>query len=157
MKPEEKRVPISTICNNYDKSIQYVQEYYVHYNAKGARDALATTGRGQLRSNWDRLEARSIRPRFIGQPPIETDKIFLVIQIIERTTCQHMNFHRKEFLTGVSESADSFPGYRSDVKINAITVSKIISNMRDNQKMNKIPLKDEFSPRIIIRTSKRMH
>ena len=81
---------------------------------------------------------------------------FLVIEIIERPTYRHINFHPKEFLTGVSESTDSFPGYRSDVKINATTESKIISNMPDNQKINKIRLKDEFSPRIIIRTSKRM-
>ena len=68
-----------------------------------------------------------------------------------------MNVHPNEFLTGVSESADSFTGYRSDAKINAITTSKTMSNMPDNQITNKILLKDESSPRIIIRTSKRMH
>ena len=134
-----------------------MQEHDVHYDAKGETDALATIGRGQLRSNWDRLNARSIRPRYIEQPPIETDKNFLVIEIIEGTNYQHMNFHPNEFLTGASESADSFPGYRSDVKINAITTSKTISNMPDNQKTNKILLKDESSPKVIIKTSKRMH
>ena len=44
----ERGVPIATVCNNCDTSIQYVQEHYFHYDAKRATDALAT-GRGQLK------------------------------------------------------------------------------------------------------------
>ena len=39
---------ISTLCNNCDTSIQYVQEYYFHYDAKRATDPLATS-RGELK------------------------------------------------------------------------------------------------------------
>ena len=44
----ERGVPIATVCNNCDTSIQYVQEHYFHYDAKRATDALST-GRGQLK------------------------------------------------------------------------------------------------------------
>ena len=44
----ERGVPIATVCNNCDTSIQYVQEHYFHYGAKRATDALST-GRGQLK------------------------------------------------------------------------------------------------------------
>ena len=38
----ERGVPIATVCNNCDTSIQYVQEHYFHYDAKRATDALST-------------------------------------------------------------------------------------------------------------------
>jgi hypothetical protein len=44
----ERGVPIATVCNNCDTSIQYVQEHYFHSDAKRATDALST-GRGQLK------------------------------------------------------------------------------------------------------------
>ena len=44
----ERGVPIATVCNNCDTSIQYVQEHYFHYDAKRATDALSK-GRGQLK------------------------------------------------------------------------------------------------------------
>ena len=44
----ERGVPIATVCNNCDTSIQYIQEHYFHYDAKRATDALAT-GRGPLK------------------------------------------------------------------------------------------------------------
>ena len=44
----EREVPIATVCNNCDTSIQYVEDHYFHYDAKGTTDALAT-GRGQLK------------------------------------------------------------------------------------------------------------
>ena len=30
----ERGVPIATVCNNCDTSIQYIQEHYFHYAAK---------------------------------------------------------------------------------------------------------------------------
>ena len=38
----ERGVPIATVCNNCDTSIQYVQEHYFHYDAKRATGALST-------------------------------------------------------------------------------------------------------------------
>ena len=38
----ERGVPIATVCNNCDTSIQYVQEHYFHYDAKRATGALLT-------------------------------------------------------------------------------------------------------------------
>ena len=48
MGSEKKGVPIATVCNNCDTLIQYVEEYYFHYDAKRATDALVT-GRGPLK------------------------------------------------------------------------------------------------------------
>ena len=46
----ERGVPIATVCNNCDTSIQYVQEHYFHYDAKRATDAFAT-GRGESKGS----------------------------------------------------------------------------------------------------------
>lgn len=43
----ERGVPIATVCNNCDTSIQYVQEHYFHYDAKKATGAL---GQGRQRA-----------------------------------------------------------------------------------------------------------
>ena len=45
----EKGVPIATLCNNCDTSIEYIQEHYFHYKAKRATGALAT-GRKRFRA-----------------------------------------------------------------------------------------------------------
>ena len=42
------KILIATVCNNFDTSIQYVQDHYFHYDAKRVTDTLAT-GRGQLK------------------------------------------------------------------------------------------------------------
>ena len=42
----QRGVPIATVCNNCDTSIQYVQEHYFHYDAKRATGALATGRKG---------------------------------------------------------------------------------------------------------------
>lgn len=44
----ERGVPIATVCNNCDTSIQYIQEHDVHYDAKRATEALST-GRKRLK------------------------------------------------------------------------------------------------------------
>ena len=44
----ERGVPIATVCNNCDTSIEYIQQHYFHYDAKRATDELST-GRGQLK------------------------------------------------------------------------------------------------------------
>ncbi|MDM7958886.1 MAG: site-specific integrase [Synechococcus sp. WH 8007] len=43
----ERGVPIATVCNNCDTSIEYIQQHYFHYDAKRATGALAT-GRRSL-------------------------------------------------------------------------------------------------------------
>ena len=43
----DRGVPIATVCNNCDTSIQYVQEHYFHYDAKRATGAL---GQGRQRA-----------------------------------------------------------------------------------------------------------
>jgi len=43
----DRGVPIATVCNNCDTSIQYVQEHYFHYDAKRATGAL---GHGRQRA-----------------------------------------------------------------------------------------------------------
>ncbi len=48
----ERGVPISTVCNNCDTSIEYIQQHYFHYDAKRATGALAT-GRKGLRAARD--------------------------------------------------------------------------------------------------------
>jgi len=52
----ERGVPIATVCNNCDTSIQYVQEHYFHYDAKRATDALSTGRKralkGGLSTDW---------------------------------------------------------------------------------------------------------
>ena len=45
----ERGVPIATVCNNCDTSIEYIQDHYFHYDAKRATGALAT-GRKGLRA-----------------------------------------------------------------------------------------------------------
>ena len=45
----ERGVPIATVCNNCDTSIEYIQQHYFHYDAKRATGALAT-GRKGLRA-----------------------------------------------------------------------------------------------------------
>jgi len=42
----ERGVPIATVCNNCDTSIEYIQQHYFHYDAKRATGALATGRRG---------------------------------------------------------------------------------------------------------------
>lgn len=151
--------------NSSDRDHMHQLRYQHSVRARVLRPLRRKGSDGCTRDYWSRITQEQLGPTGCE---IHTSTIhratanwdwqnFLVIEIIERPTYRHINFHPKEFLTGVSESADSFPGYRSDVKINATTESKTISNMPDNQKINKIPLKDEFSPRTIIRTSKRMH
>ena len=54
----ERGVPIATVCNNCDTSIQYVQDHYFHYDAKRATGALGQ-GRqralkGALTTSWMR-------------------------------------------------------------------------------------------------------
>jgi integrase len=48
----ERGVPIATVCNNCDTSIDYIQQHYFHYDAKRATGALAT-GRKGLRATSD--------------------------------------------------------------------------------------------------------
>jgi len=48
----ERGVPIATVCNNCDTSIEYIQDHYYHYDAKRATGALAT-GRKGLKSARD--------------------------------------------------------------------------------------------------------
>ena len=48
----ERGVPIATVCNNCDTSIEYIQEHYFHYDAKRATQALAT-GRKALKAATD--------------------------------------------------------------------------------------------------------
>lgn len=45
----ERGVPITTVCNNCDTSIEYIQEHYFHYDAKRATGALST-GRKRLKA-----------------------------------------------------------------------------------------------------------
>jgi len=45
----ERGVPIATVCNNCDTSIEYIQQHYFHYDAKRATGALAK-GRTGLRA-----------------------------------------------------------------------------------------------------------
>ena len=42
----ERGVPIATVCNNCDTSIEYIQDHYFHYDAKRATGALATGRKG---------------------------------------------------------------------------------------------------------------
>jgi integrase len=42
----ERGVPIATVCNNCDTSIEYIQEHYFHYDAKRATEALSTGRKG---------------------------------------------------------------------------------------------------------------
>ena len=42
----ERGVPIATVCNNCDTSIEYIQQHYFHYDAKRATGALATGRKG---------------------------------------------------------------------------------------------------------------
>jgi len=42
----ERGVPIATVCNNCDTSIEYIQQHYFHYDEKRATGALATGRRG---------------------------------------------------------------------------------------------------------------
>ena len=52
----ERGVPIATVCNNCDTSIQYVQEHYFHYDAKRATGALLTgrsrAPKGGINTEW---------------------------------------------------------------------------------------------------------
>ena len=50
----ERGVPIATVCNNCDTSIEYIQQHYFHYDAKRTTGALAT-GRKGLRSAREAL------------------------------------------------------------------------------------------------------
>ena len=53
----ERGVPIATVCNNCDTSIQYIQEHYFHYDAKRATEALSTGRKrlkGALGNDWMR-------------------------------------------------------------------------------------------------------
>ena len=54
----ERGVPIATVCNNCDTSIQYVQEHYFHYDAKRATGALLTgrsrAPKGGINTEWMR-------------------------------------------------------------------------------------------------------
>jgi len=45
----ERGVPVATVCNNCDTSIEYIQQHYFHYDAKRATGALAT-GRKTLKN-----------------------------------------------------------------------------------------------------------
>ena len=42
----DRGVPIATVCNNCDTSIEYIQQHYFHYDAKRATGALATGRKG---------------------------------------------------------------------------------------------------------------
>ena len=52
----DRGVPITTVCNNCDTSIKYVQEHYFHYDARKATEALSTGRRRPYNSamsdNW---------------------------------------------------------------------------------------------------------
>ena len=52
----ERGVPIATVCNNCDTSVQYVQEHYFHYDAKRATGALLTgrsrAPKGGINTEW---------------------------------------------------------------------------------------------------------
>ena len=52
----ERGVPIATVCNNCDTSIQYIQEHYFHYDAKRATGSLskgrARSPKGGLNTDW---------------------------------------------------------------------------------------------------------
>ena len=54
----ERGVPIATVCNNCNTSIQYVQEHYFHYDAKKATGALRQgrqrTLKGAISTDWMR-------------------------------------------------------------------------------------------------------
>ena len=60
----ERGVPIATVCNNCDTSIEYIQEHYFHYDAKRATGALATGRKGLRTGSGSGLRGAVVKERF---------------------------------------------------------------------------------------------